>query len=89
MVNAISFGWFAYFGKTLSIIYGRPSRFILTNGKHPKFLTLIVLYCLVVRDLWLAQNPLRSEFGYVCLSFELVFESKLVVFINKIECTQS
>ena len=32
----------------------------------------------------LAGNPWRSEFAYVCLSFELVFESKLVVFIIKL-----
>ena len=37
MVSAISFGWFADFGKTLTI--SRPNRFILTNGKHPSYPT--------------------------------------------------
>ena len=37
MVSAISFGWFADFGKPLTLFYfnARPNRFILTNGKHP------------------------------------------------------
>ena len=35
MVSAISFGWFAEFGKTLPLFNARPNRFILTNGKHP------------------------------------------------------
>ena len=38
MVSAISFGWLADFGKTLSIIQrSSMNRFILTNGKHPIF----------------------------------------------------
>ena len=36
MVSAISFGWFAYFGKTLPLFKCRPNRFIATNSKHPK-----------------------------------------------------
>ena len=35
MVSAISFGWFAHFGKPLTLFNARPNRFILTNGKHP------------------------------------------------------
>ena len=35
MISAISFGWFANFGKTLTLFNGGPNRFILTNGKHP------------------------------------------------------
>ena len=35
MVSAISFGWFAEFGKTLPLFNACPNRFILTNGKHP------------------------------------------------------
>jgi len=36
MVSAISFGWFADFRKTLTILFkSRPNWFILTNGKHP------------------------------------------------------
>ena len=35
MVSAISFGWFAEFGKTLPLFNARPNQFILTNGKHP------------------------------------------------------
>ena len=34
-------------------------------------------------------SPRRSVFTYVCLAFEPAIESKLVVFINKIECKQS
>ena len=37
MVSAISFGWFAEFGKTLPLFNARPNRFILTNGKHPSW----------------------------------------------------
>ena len=33
-------------------------------------------------------SPRCSEFAYVCLSFELTFESKLV-FVNKLGCKQS
>ena len=36
MVSAMSFGWLADFGKTLTIFNGRPNRFIPANGKHPK-----------------------------------------------------
>ena len=35
MVRAISFGWFADFGKTPTM-NARPNRFILTNVKHPQ-----------------------------------------------------
>jgi len=35
MVSAISFGWFADFGKTLTIFNSHPNWFFLTNGKHP------------------------------------------------------
>ena len=38
MVSAISFGWFAEFGKTLPLFNARPNRFILTNGKYPRCL---------------------------------------------------
>ena len=34
-------------------------------------------------------SPWRSEFAYVCLSVELAFESKLIVFMNKTGCKQS
>ena len=34
-------------------------------------------------------SPWRSEFAYVCLTFELAFESKLIVFVNKLGCKQS
>ena len=34
-------------------------------------------------------SPRRSKFAYVCLSFELAFESKLIVLMNKIGCKQS
>ena len=34
-------------------------------------------------------SPWRSEFAYVSLSFELAFESKLIVFMNKTGCKQS
>ena len=36
IVSAISFGWFAEFGKTLPLFNARPNRFILTIGKHPR-----------------------------------------------------
>ena len=37
MVSAISFGWFAEFGKTLPLFNARPNRFILTNGKQEHY----------------------------------------------------
>jgi len=38
MVSTISFGWFADFRKTLTIIFnGLPNWSTLTNGKHPLF----------------------------------------------------
>ena len=36
MVSAMSFGWLADFGKTLTIFNDRPNRFMPANGKHPK-----------------------------------------------------
>ena len=35
MVSAISFGWFADFGKFFQLFNGHPDRFILTNSKYP------------------------------------------------------
>ena len=34
-------------------------------------------------------SPQRSEFAYVYFSFELAFELKLIVFVNKLGCKQS
>ena len=53
MVSAISFGWFAEFGKTLPLFNARPNRFILTNGKHPRE-NFWNVYCL-------ATNQMQDE----------------------------
>ena len=59
MVSAISFGWFAYLEKPLPLFNGRPSRFILTNGKHP-IATIKLLYNPRVNTHSLAHSLARS-----------------------------
>jgi len=44
MVSAILFGWYADFGKALTLFNGHPNRFILTNGKHPIFPNFLKLH---------------------------------------------
>ena len=57
MVSTISFGWFADFRKTLTIIFnGLPNWSTLTNGKHPLF----TCCSLAILPYWTASKIYRQ-----------------------------